>query len=116
MKNFKEYYRREKDLISKLLKEYKSDIESNNFEDLYKEVKSISFPSSLKQIDQDAFFNCNKLKDIRYEGTIKQLDSNVIIEIDGNAPLFENVIFCKDGKVIADVDGWTDELKWNRVK
>lgn len=207
MESFKHYYKKEKDLISNLLRNYGSDIELNNFEELYKEVNSIDetasgrtyyitplitsllisiginpllylkevpsyymqgldianiaipdnitsigeyafydskvkniklsknlsiikggaffdcielqnifFPSSLKQIDQDAFHKCIELKDIRYEGTVKQLDNNVIIEIEGNHPLFENVITCKNGKVIADVDGWTDELKWNRVK
>ena len=207
MEDFKYYYKKEKDLISKLLKNYKLDIESNNFEALYKEVNSIdeidtgrthyitslittlliniginpllylkevpkyymsdldnvnvdipdnitsigeyafsfsdiksiklsknlstikggafynctklqniSLPSSLKQIDQDVFFNCSGLKDIKYEGTIRQLDSNVIIEIDGNYTFLENIISCKDGKVIANINDWTEELKWNRVK
>lgn len=207
MKDFKYYYKKEKELISKLLKEYKSDIESNNFESLYKEVnnidetvsnrayyvtplittllmniginpllylkevpsyymqgldianiiipdnitsigefafygskiesvklpsnlltikngaffgctnlQSISFPSSLKQIDQDAFHKCIELKNIKYEGTIRQLDSNVIIEIDGNHPLFESTIICKNGKVVADINNWTNELTWSRVK
>ena len=80
------------------------------------DLQSISFPSSLKQIDQDVFYNCKNLKNIRYEGTIKQFDSNVIIEIDNNDPLFENIISCKDGKIIADINNWTDEITWNRVK
>lgn len=46
MERFKYYYKKEKDLISNLLKNYRSDIELNSFEELYKEVNSIDISAS----------------------------------------------------------------------
>ena len=69
----------------------------------FSNVQSVSFPSSLRQIDKNAFSNCTGLKDVYYKKSI----SSIVIEKTGNGALTE---------ATAHMDYCGEDLTWSLDK
>lgn len=69
-------------------------------------LSSVTMPSTLKVVDRDAFYNCNAIETVVFEGTFAQW-MGIVFENDYSSPLhnsnvFFNISDAKDNIVIPD--------------